>query len=420
MQRRVMTNYLYYYNYQHHKDLANIPEAPIAPGYDDMTWTRQDLQILMARYHPAGLREFGLGLEPSLLQLVPDLMCAHRLTRLELCAIKEETKLEPIIDFIATHNRQYGTLRDLKIQGSGPSHDPLRLVQCMDRPRLIDLSEWAQPVMRLDRIARDHLESLHLRLRERSPSEVTPIFLSTCPSLKILTMQVNKPDLFKPFIRDRFGTNSHPFWSELQSEDGQMSSRAFNTSKESLGHIPLSHMELSGEKSILVPCLMDIASAFQDTLQELVVNSWHFADHSDTKASLAWNHILPRLTRLELKGPIVLAFNLDTLVHCPSLRSLILDLPTLTHSVSGHKLASLASLRQLRELSLEGKWYIGDHLLDYLSDHLQSLERLSLEGCMGPTSNGLLKAIKKMKSLQWYCNTSVGACMRLGMTLALL
>ncbi|KAF9190127.1 hypothetical protein BGZ51_008916 [Haplosporangium sp. Z 767] len=360
------------------------------------------MKLMMTRYNPAGLRVFGIAIEPSLVQLIPDLLNAQCLTRLELYVITDESDIDVLIEFITAHDQRWGSIREIKLQGTGSKHDPVRLVQCLSQPRLVDLSEWYHPVARLDRIASESLETLYLRTRERSPSEISTSFLESCRSLRSLGMHITDPDIFKPFVLERTGGSKHSSRGYGNSSHGPGDKEHGNGDR-----MPLSHINFGGEEPALATCLADAVSAFQETLEEITAGSWVFAEHSERHVPLAWTFSLPLLTRLDLQGQIVLAFDLDALYWCPSLRSLSLDLPALTHSVSGHKLASLASLTRLRKLSLEGKWYVGDHLLDYLSEHLVSLVELNLDGCLGPTSQGLLSALKRMRNLERYCHAPV-------------
>src|SRR5690606_32286414 len=145
----------------------------------------------------------------------------------------------------------------------------------------------------------------------------------------------------------------------------------------SRGYTPatsLTPVSLFGESSFLVPALSDVASANRRTFNSL----WWRSTLSDNHVmTLGWDWPLSNLTLLYLEGNVAACFDLQSLMWCPALYSLELNV--------GRKLPQdwdiETKVRQLTQVSstlrcleLSGWWSLTDELL--LGELLPTVNRL--------------------------------------------
>ncbi|KAF9921219.1 hypothetical protein FBU30_008799, partial [Linnemannia zychae] len=85
----------------------------------------------------------------------------------------------------------------------------------------------------------------------------------------------------------------------------------------------ITYISLYGLDLHMVPAFTNAVAAFHATLQTLIGLS--IFDKA-SMVGLSWSRSLPRLTRLDLQGTVALRFDLGSLVHCPVLRDLRLNI----------------------------------------------------------------------------------------------
>ncbi|KAF9430391.1 60S acidic ribosomal protein P2 [Podila epigama] len=290
------------------------------------------------------------------------------LCRLELLDIHYKFDVEAIVDFLCTHERVYGTLREIKIGGPddmGRSSLPglIRILQSVQAIRVLDMTHWREAIKYLDMIPTRSLETLLLgnvrmttlnsstssngdgsgndhgvlleqpqpqsniqhqsqvqeqdqEQQEQQQQEDPQIqTLKKCRRLKELRMPVLVDGLFEWAVEERNQRRrGQRYWGEFPEP------------------MELESVHLSGSNTgPLVPTLVHVVDAFRDTLQTLQSMSWSdMAETLPNDQSLSWHWRLPRLQVLDLQGEIAFRFKTQALEHCPELRVLRLSLP---HSV---------------------------------------------------------------------------------------
>ncbi|KAF9317447.1 hypothetical protein BG003_000768 [Podila horticola] len=375
-----------------------------------------------------------------------------RLSRLELFDVHFDFDLEAVIDFLRTHDEIYGTIREIKVGGPddlGRSTPPglIRILQCLKRVKVLDMTDWREAIKYLDMIPTKHLETLLLgnvrmttlnsgvstagneaeqQVAVTEDQEDPQIrTLKSCRRLKELRMPVLIDNLFEWAVQDR---------KRRQRLAGQ-----WVYGPEPV-HIQVVH--LSGSNTgPLVSTLVDVADAFRDSLQTLQSTSW--SDMAETLSCcqpLTWNWCLPQLQVLDLQGEIACRFKIQALEHCPELRVLRLSLPhsvlpspstgtrgrtdndsleedgraPMEYECSGQQYTSLADiftsrslgarrsiLPKLQELSIAGDWGLDDSSFLGMAEAVPTLTRLSLLRCEGLSAAGLVRAIPCFRVLHW-------------------
>ncbi|KAG0018795.1 hypothetical protein BGZ81_010055 [Podila clonocystis] len=462
---QLMTDYLYHYQPQKNTKTVEMAQATRSKIERDLLQHSpqqiKTLCISAPRFHtilqtlqvePAAPVQASISYHWSMPRISGKLC---RLSRLELFDVHYDFDLEAVIDFLRTHDQIYGTIHEIKVGGPddlGRSTPPglIRILQCLKRVKVLDMTDWREAIKYLDMIPTKHLETLllgNVRMTtlnsggstttttetEQQSTEATEDqedpqirTLKSCRRLKELRMPVLIHNLFEWAIQDR---------KRRQRLAGQ-----WFYGPEPV-HIQVVH--LSGSNTgPLVSTLVDVADAFRDSLQTLQSTSW--SDMAETLSCcqpLTWNWCLPRLQVLDLQGEIACRFKIQALEHCPELRALRLSLP---HSVlsspstgtrgrtdnasveedgrtameyerSGQlQYTSLAHLftprssrtkrnllLKLQELSIAGDWGLDDSSLLGMVEAVPTLTRLSLLRCEGLNAAGLARTIPSFRMLHW-------------------
>lgn len=280
-------------------------------------------------------------------------ICLRHLTRIEFHDIHHKFDEEAVVDFLTSHSRTYDTIREVKIGGPndvGKSTAPrvVRILSCLRKVRVLDMTEWREAIKYLDMIPTQHLETLllgnvrmtsemeHQQQQQQQQSEEVNdeqhhkedpqiLALQQCRRLRELRMPVLVDGLFEWAIQERqsrLGSFSRPSLSWSSSSE-------LPQWIDGPSPVQLENVHLSGSSTgPLISTLLHVVDAFRDSLQILQSNSW--IDSTETGScsqSLAWTWCLPNLQALDLQGEIAYRFRIQSLESCPQLRVLRLTLP---------------------------------------------------------------------------------------------
>ncbi|KAK5799495.1 hypothetical protein F5H01DRAFT_86574 [Linnemannia elongata] len=287
----------------------------------------------------------------------------RHLTRIEFHDIHHKFDEEAVVDFLTSHSRTYDTIREVKIGGPndiGKSTAPrvVRILSCLRKVKVLDMTEWREAIKYLDMIPTQHLETLllgNVRMTN-NPTEISEmeqqqqqqqqqhqqhsyavddeqqhkedpqiLALQQCRRLRELRMPVLVDGLFEWAVQERqirLGSFSRPSLSWSSSSE-------LPYWVDGPSPVQLENVHLSGSSTgPLISTLLHVVDAFRDSLKVLQSTSW--IDSTETGScsqSLAWTWCLPNLQVLDLQGEIAYRFKIQSLESCPQLRVLRLTLP---------------------------------------------------------------------------------------------
>ncbi|KAG0197062.1 hypothetical protein BGX33_000960 [Mortierella sp. NVP41] len=276
----------------------------------------------------------------------------RHLYRIELHDIHHKFDAETVVDFLTSHSQTYDTIREVKIGGPndvGKSTAPgvVRILSCLRKVKVLDMTEWREAIKYLDMIPTQHLETLllgNVRMTVNSQAEdhqndsedeqqqdehkedPQTWALQHCRRLKEVRMPVLVEGLFEWAVQERqtrLGSFSRPPLSWCSPSPAQP------YWIDGPSPVQLENIHLSGSSTgPLISTLLHVVDAFRDSLKVLQSTSW--IDSTETGScglSLAWSWRLPSLQVLDLQGEIAYRFRILSLESCPQLRVLRLTLP---------------------------------------------------------------------------------------------
>jgi len=279
------------------------------------------------------------------------------------------------------------------------------LLPLIQNPRSIDVFNWCQIVSRLSDINLDHVESidfgldnLHIFSGPRIGAEERafnvlkghPSFLQRCRALRRLVMETLGPDMFHWAVLEKKKR------AEGYQQKGNVG-RHLSFQEHGYHHdmVPLRSIRLVNKAPlVIVKELNDIAFAFSDTLEELVVVSGYtpiIIPFLELVATLQvtyeqdWD--LPRLRILSLEvGHYQLHLDVDALHRSHTLEALRLHDCITTYSRQDIGSWSSVHLPHLKKLELKGSPAVRFNLESlHHSPRLEELnlgaQRFSLDGC---------------------------------------
>ncbi|KAF9366796.1 hypothetical protein BGX34_007570 [Mortierella sp. NVP85] len=242
----------------------------------------------------------------------------------------------------------------------------LSLLPPLRNPRLIDSLNMCTFVARLSDTNLDYVESMDLIFDDPTEQEKRvskllsdqPPFLPRCRGLKHLAIETLGPDMFHwAVLEKKQGNKRH------HQESGV--GRCLSSQEHGYHHdlVPLQSIKLVNKAaSVLVQEMNDIAFAFSDTLEELIVSDRgsqgrpiriDLGDTPQVVHGRGWN--LPCLRALSLKvHHFQLCFDLDALHRSSALESLCLQDSVATFSHQNIVLWSSFHLPRLKKLKLTG------------------------------------------------------------------
>ncbi|KAF9927566.1 hypothetical protein FBU30_003073 [Linnemannia zychae] len=288
----------------------------------------------------------------------------------------------------------------------------------------LDATDWDECILYLDQLPSSNLKRLWLNSTLPPP---------TSPSYALAEQQlVTLSDKLKQWrqleeVKLPIRSNNVFAWAADEKRSALISSPILAGSRtKRLPNMRVIHLE--GPTLDIVDGVRDAAFAFQSTLRDLEARSkvrvWH-------PTIIEWEWKMPRLTRLTLEGEISLYFSLDALSRCPALEELTLatsirypqqphlsrqehpPLSPLPHLARGEnpggdlllfirsqEIRSIASLKNLRRLSLHGAWQLPDRVLRRIADQCLKLKELTLDRTVGMTIGGVLLGVENMHRLE--------------------
>ncbi|KAF9081824.1 hypothetical protein BGX23_000407, partial [Mortierella sp. AD031] len=361
----------------------------------------------------------------------------RHLYRIELHDIHHKFDAETVVDFLTSHSQTYDTIREVKIGGPndvGKSTAPgvVRILSCLRKVKVLDMTEWREAIKYLDMIPTQHLETLllgNVRMTVNSQAEdhqndnedeqqqdehkedPQTWALQHCRRLKEVRMPVLVEGLFEWAVQERqtrLGSFSRPPLSWCSPSPAQP------YWIDGPSPVQLENIHLSGSSTgPLISTLLHVVDAFRDSLKVLQSTSW--IDSTETGScglSLAWSWRLPSLQVLDLQGEIAYRFRILSLESCPQLRVLRLTLPhsflplpsSSSSSVSPTTTGSSAGpgttvLAEHEEFKLVGDWGLTDESLLGIAKRMPRLKRLSLLQCESDklTALGLIRAMPSLR-----------------------
>ncbi|KAI1316233.1 hypothetical protein EDD11_010280 [Mortierella claussenii] len=137
----------------------------------------------------------------------------------------------------------------------------------------------------------------------------------------------------------------------------------------------------------------DAIEAFGDQLEELVLRA------SSSLEAGRIGHPLPLLTRLAIRGDIILQFDFKSLVeNCPTVELLALQPQVMAECQDDDAMVeALVQLPRLRSVFFEAAWQLYDYHLSKLAQESRSLSRIGIATCPNMTLEGIAWIDKMLK-----------------------
>ncbi|KAG0290338.1 hypothetical protein BGZ96_006163 [Linnemannia gamsii] len=416
--RKPTIDYLALYNCHFEKLLQFLINPALTPS-PSLSGLHAHIHLGLVGHTPQHIHTIGYSIHglSTLLPLVDQL---SRLVRLELYKKFDRREISTATDFILAHRRIHQSLQEIKIKTPVTSADMARLryiqarangdsstanaraanddqfdlsplIQAMDQPRVIDVTNWADADLFLSQFPLEQCRVLQMRQGlSRSASSLPVDILSRLANAKVLRLVAFHQDMFSWAVR-------------RQCPESTVSTKSTGTFLErGVGLPSITSISLNGLDTHMVPAFVDAVAAFHSTLQTLVGLSRF---EKSPNLVLGWNQSLPRLTRLDLEGTIALLFDLTCLSHCTGIRDLRLNIgrkipKTWVPSLKAQQLAQVSP--SLRYLDLAGWWGLSDSCFtETLLPVFRRLWTLNVMSCDGPTVDVLLHLVDRLPSLTW-------------------
>ncbi|KAF9933712.1 hypothetical protein FBU30_004720 [Linnemannia zychae] len=305
------------------------------------------------------------------------------------------TQLDRMLMFIWDHRRQFGTLRELKIENKTitehfqPSRRLIELVEAMDdHLEVLEVQFWPDAVLFLDMIPTQRLRRLLLSLKSVpeptfSKGENMAMFLGRCPKLEEFAIYTNEQNLLAAW---------RPQYQKLQQQ--QPSKFNYNPqNSQVLGMSPVKLINVAGFAQNIIVLINEAVELFASTLQSITAKTW-FSGKAPT-VSLAWpDNTLCKLTELDLEGEIAWTFDYKSLVNCPRLCRIRLGFVG-PRPKKHPAIRYLTQVATLQDVELSGNWQTLEiQGWPQVIAEMYHLERLDLIGCEGITSDQLFVIVR--------------------------
>jgi len=248
------------------------------------------------------------------------------------------------------------------------------LLPPLHKPRSIDRWNWIKFAGRMKDTNLNHVESITLYLKyesrgwgqnEEKAYEIfrNQPFLPRCRTLKELKMDTVGSDMFQWAVQEKKQMDEARQQKRIASQD--VSARQYGYHDNDLVPlVPLRSVIIGAKEWQQLPVqeLDDIAFAFSDTLEELVMQAWwgkdgdefeHLASTPQVAYGRGWD--LPRLQNLVLSvSDFQLYFDMDGLRRCHALESICLHDEIMLYNHQEVRSWSPISLPHLKVLDLQG------------------------------------------------------------------
>lgn len=396
----MVRKYFYHYRWHDHSFLV----AKVIPTVFGVTEKRDchsilhTLDRLFLRHNGGSVLSMCVSVKHSAqLALLPTLSC---LRRIEVHNIEDvsESALDRLVDWIHTHDQQFGTLRELQIGGLTEydeydlSRDTfmLKLTRAIQNLTVLDTKSWTEAWSMVDQLPVEHLERLALEYGGNKATSQGGDFLLRCKRLKILDLFVPTPSIFRTV-------------AECVSLSMGSSPRVFSSPLFSSGpSVPaLERLYLSGSLANLTQTVEDAATAFAGTLKILKITS---VTRSRTvlAPSIRWEGVyMPYLTELQLQHDIALELPFSVLGRvAPNLTILkLLVNGVVSCGQDNNPVEGILALTKLQVLQLLGAWPLTRSFISGLRTSVEGLKILDIERCFGINLDETMQELSQMKYL---------------------
>lgn len=321
-----------------------------------------------------------------------------------------DENLDALVDWIQTHDRTFGTLRELSLGGStefdmfdlGTSEALVRIPQAFRNLTVLDTRSWSMGWSMIDQVAVEGLERLAMDYGEGRDSQSGSSLFTRCKALKILDVFVPELNTFKT-VADLY--KGQVLGIEVASLNPistvavQVSSRW--TAPPCIP--PVERLYISGSHAPLKNALEDAAIGLSQSLRVLKATSTGRYDVQESTLSFGqplFQLHMPFLHELQLQWDIALEFRFELLQCCPNLTTLRLLVNGLEScGRPNNPLDPILELHKLQVLQLMGRWPLTKEFIEQIPKRLTGLKILDLERCFGVGLNEIMEAVHSMDFL---------------------
>ncbi|KAG0043052.1 hypothetical protein BGZ83_011892 [Gryganskiella cystojenkinii] len=322
-----------------------------------------------------------------------------------------EEKLDELVDWIQTHDRTFGTLRELTLGGltefelydNGSSPELVRIPLAFKKLTVLDTRSWTVAWSMIDKVPVEELERLAMDFGEGERPMNEAQLLTRCKNLKVLDTYVPGPDTFSDVVdlyMHRMGVPVVDFPTAPTASDVTLADRW--TAPPCLP--PIERLYISGEHYNLKHAIQDAAIGLSQSLRVLKATSME--RRSVEKSTLTFwsthlsNFHMPFLHELQLQWDIALEFRFESLQYCPNLVTLRLMVNGLEScGRPENPMDPILDLPKLQTLQLMGRWPLTRVFIDQIPKKLTGLKILDLERCFGVELNEVMESVHTMEFL---------------------
>ncbi|GJJ68014.1 hypothetical protein EMPS_00360 [Entomortierella parvispora] len=321
-----------------------------------------------------------------------------------------DENLNTLVDWIQTHDRTFGTLRELSLGGStefdmfdlGTSKALVRIPQAFRKLTVLDTRSWSVGWSMIDQVTVEGLERLAMDYGEGRNSLNGPSLFTRCRALKVLDIFVPGLNTFKA-VADLYKRQVLGIEVASLNSEGTMEAQPSGRWTEPPCLPPVERLYISGSHAPLKNALEDAAIGLSQTLRVLKATST--GRHNVQESTLSFGEPLfqlhmPFLHELQLQWDIALEFRFELLQCCPNLTTLRLLVNGLDScGRPNNPLDPILGLRKLQVLQLMGRWPLTKEFVDQIPMQLTGLKILDLERCFGVGLNEVMEAVQSMEFL---------------------
>ncbi|KAG0043192.1 hypothetical protein BGZ83_011721 [Gryganskiella cystojenkinii] len=323
---------------------------------------------------------------------------------------KNEKKIDELVDWIQTHDRTFGTLRELALGGltefeldDGESSELVRIPLAFKKLTVLDTRSWTAAWSMIDKVHVEDLERLSIDFEEGEGSNNGSQLLTRCKNLKVLDILVPGPDTFSNIVdlfMHRMEVPGVNFPTAPTASYDTLADRW--TAPPCLP--PIERLYICGGHDNLLYAIEGAVIGLSQSLRVLKATS--IERRSVQKSTMTFgspllpNLYMPFLHELLLQWDIALEFRFDSLQYCPNLVTLRLMVNGLEScGRSGNSKDPILNLPKLQTLQLMGRWPLTRAFIDQIPKKLTGLKILDLERCFGVELSEVMESVHTMEFL---------------------
>ncbi|KAG0249714.1 hypothetical protein BG011_009003 [Mortierella polycephala] len=409
--------YFYYYRIQDHSFLAT-DAIPRLFG----TFTRSQSLSVLAKLDEVflkhcGVRAQSICLATTRMQVFNNAIpLLPNLRRLEIHHIHDlsESALNEVVEWVKTHNKMHGTLRELQLGGSTDfgeydvchQQELVQIPQAFQSLCVLSTRSWSKAWAMIDQIPLESLDRLAMDYGDADEHRHDFNFLLRCRSLKVLDIFVPASDTFE-CVAELF-MPQYEFDSDVLSVSPPLSLSPLMLNPKTAAVAssamlpPVERLYISGDHINLRNALEDAAVGLSQSLRILKATS--VTRYEVLAPSLTWARPLPIqmpfLCELQLQGDIGLEFHFSLLRCCPNLVSFKLMVNGMKSCTQeDNSIDEILSLHKLQTLQLLGRWELSMDFIRGIASNLTALKILDLARCFGVGLDETMEAVQGMKFL---------------------